>query len=464
MDYHSIHGHDVANFDTPLTHRVVTVSAADVLSQSSASSTTSETPALSSVPPPPRSSSRFISTSIETLDAILAGLPLPAAKEDGGPKQSRYVGGIRRAQVTEIWGPPGVGTSTLGMQLVANALRDGRTVAWLDCFQPLCEERLATIIEHQLRGMDPETDVGSVEDRFTRYTCPSLAHFIAMMCPPPPAQPACVPDDTSLLVIDSVSSLINYALPRTTDRKGAPLMANGRRGPTAYDKRTQVIQYVTAALERLAETRSIAIVVLTQCATRMQAERGAGLAPSLSADVWNRGIATRLVLFRDWAWNERESRPVGGRFVGIQKLNGHTSESGMDAIVPFDIMDEGLVEEHYTVISPRWARTIYKRKLDETDLESADTRRPKDDENYGWDEELANSLPQMPPQWQGSEDIMLGHRYDDEEEEEDEDENEEKEEEVENPIYTVDEDSTSIQRIPRRRSQSVADSEADSDV
>ena len=355
------------------------------------------------------------------------------------------------------------------MQLVANALRDGRTVAWLDCFQPLCEERLATIIAHQLRGMDPETDVRTVEDRFTRYTCPSLAHFITMVCPAPPAPPACVPDETSLFVIDSVSSLVNYALPRTTDRKGAPLMANGRRGPTAYDKRTQVIQYVTAALERLAETRNIAIVVLTQCATRMQAERGAGLAPSLSADVWNRGIATRLVLFRDWAWNEREGRPVGGRFVGIQKRNGHTSEtseSGMDAIVPFDILDEGLVEERYTVISPRWARTIYKRKLDETDLARVDhARRPKEDDNYGWDEELANSLPQMPPQWQGSEDIMLGHHYDDDEDDaEDEDEKDEKEEEVENPIYTVDEDSTSIQRIPRRRSRSVADSEAESDL
>lgn len=46
----------------------------------------------------------------------------------------------------------------------------------------------------------------------------------------------------------------------------------------------------------------------------------------------------------------------------------------------------------------------HKRKVDETDLEVPDS---EDDEDYGWAEEDESTLPQ-PPQWQGSEDILLG--------------------------------------------------------
>lgn len=172
---------------------------------------------------------------------------------------------------------------------------------------------------------------------------------------------------------------------------------------------------MAAALERLAETRNVAIVVLTQCASRVQTERGAALAPAINGVAWDRGITTRLVLFRDWAW--KDNRPVGGRFAGVQKLNGHESDTGIDSMVAFDITKVGLVEEHYTAVPPR--SSIYKRKLGDTEL----VPRSGDDDDYGWDHEDEDNLPSMPPQWQGSEDILLGHRrYEDEEEEADEDE------------------------------------------
>lgn len=44
-----------------------------------------------------------------------------------------------------------------------------------------------------------------------------------------------------------------------------------------------------------------------------------------------------------------------------------------------------------------------KRKLGETEFdEVADS----EDEDYGWDDE--DTLPSMPPQWQGSEDLLIG--------------------------------------------------------
>ncbi len=134
-------------------------------------------------------------------------------------------------------------------------------------------------------------------------------------------------------------------------------MANGKRGPAPHEKRTQVLQYITAALERLAETRNLAIVVLTQCATRVQAERGAALAPALNAFVWDRGISTRLALFRDWAW--KDSQPISGRFVGVQKVNGCGSGVCLDSIVAFDITEVSLLSFSLQEAESKWTKRIF---------------------------------------------------------------------------------------------------------
>jgi len=47
-----------------------------------------------------------------------------------------------------------------------------------------------------------------------------------------------------------------------------------------------------------------------------------------------------------------------------------------------------------------------KRKLEATDLEVPDSEG-EDDEDYGWAEEDEEDVPVMPPQWQGSEDILI---------------------------------------------------------
>ncbi len=45
-----------------------------------------------------------------------------------------------------------------------------------------------------------------------------------------------------------------------------------------------------------------------------------------------------------------------------------------------------------------------KRKLGDTDFEIPDS----DDEDYGWQGDDEDAMPDMPPQWQGSEDLLLG--------------------------------------------------------
>lgn len=111
MDYHARHGHDVCNFDLPSTRkckstwpfkaqnqtltpsldRLPTVSAADALEVLDGDAST------------------HVSTGLPDLDRALSGnassqpLNWPAEK-----------GGLSKGQVTEIWGPPGVGKTTMG--------------------------------------------------------------------------------------------------------------------------------------------------------------------------------------------------------------------------------------------------------------------------------------------------------------------------------------------------------------
>ncbi len=96
-----------------------------------------------------------------------------------------------------------------------------------------------------------------------------------------------------------------------------------------------MLQYVVGSFQKLAATRDLAVVVLTQCATKMQAERGATLIPAINAGVWEQGMSTRLVLFRDWPWGPSETR--GLRFVAVQKLHGKGTAALVDSVCSFGV-------------------------------------------------------------------------------------------------------------------------------
>ncbi len=114
--------------------------------------------------------------------------------------------------------------------------------------------------------------------------------------------------------------------------------------PTASARRLQVLQYITEALQKLAATRDLAVVLLTPCVTRMHAESGATIMPAMNAQVWDQAISTRLVLFRDWIW--RDSQPLSCRFVGIEKLNGKIIQGTIESVVAFNIGSVSSVPVH----------------------------------------------------------------------------------------------------------------------
>ncbi|KAI3331390.1 P-loop containing nucleoside triphosphate hydrolase protein [Ustulina deusta] len=370
--YESIHGKDVSSFDFASTHRLPTISAAQ---------------ALDDLKTDPR---QFIPTGLDALDRALADVSLG---DRDGPQRHR---GFRNGQVVEIWGPPASGKTTFAwaqsthylpyavrssvhsMQIAANALRDGCTVVWVDTFIPLCHPNLV------------------------HYFTPTLAHLVGLLCKPGASS---VPSGTSLVVIDGLSGLVNRAFPKNQEPR------RNHKGPGSAARRLQVLQSLTSALQKLSATRDLLVLVLSQCATRMQAEHGATITPAINASTWEQGVATRLVLFQDWTTVDADLRNI--RLAGVQKSNGQVSPNGLGLVFPFEICNNGLVgldlEPNQASLALAANPRRQKRKFDEADYEIADS----EGEDYGWEDEDEAEMPNMPPQWQGSEDLLLGRAEED---------------------------------------------------
>ena len=73
---------------------------------------------------------------------------------------------------------------------------------------------------------DGKDTTSKTSDDLVHYKCPTLAHFLALI-----GQDAvkCVPEGTSLVIIDSLSALLNYAFPRHTHATNTPI-SGGKKG------------------------------------------------------------------------------------------------------------------------------------------------------------------------------------------------------------------------------------------
>ncbi|KAJ4015615.1 hypothetical protein NW752_006536 [Fusarium irregulare] len=380
MDYHAIHGYDRASFDAPGTHRLPTISASQALDDLGSDAST------------------HVSTGIEDLNRSLLG-SAAVESQDAAPK-----GGVQRGQVTEIWGPPGTGKTALGLQLTANALCDGDAVVWIDCFQPLQPERLRAVtkaVKARRNEQSPsEVEATDAQEsdaaRFYQYSCFTLPHLVSLVSRP---TAKLIPVNTSLVVIDAFSALVNSALPKSHDGKST---SKNSKGPSPSVKRRQALQSIMSALHKLAATRNCAVVVLSQCATKMHSERGATLTAAVNANVWEQGVSTRLVTFRDWVWQENSL--TGVFLAGLQKVDGRACQEAVENIVAFKVEPDGIAQVPYEALQT-FELAQHKRKLGETELEVPDS---EDDEDYGWADEDEAAMPAPPPQWQGSEDLILG--------------------------------------------------------
>ena len=249
--------------------------------------------------------------------------------------------------------------------------------------------------------------------------------------------------------------------------------------PNPAARKFPILQSLTNTLQKLAATRNIAVVVLSQCVTKMRPGCGAVLVPAVSTTAWEQGLGCRVALFRDWGWNNEDGQAVNNvRLAQVIKAEGTALPDRRQKVVGFFIDEvclprflfrefktltflticstttlvlivltsfqnglELLDLPSTTLFDPSRpqlpaARNLpstpilpQKRKISATDLEVPDSEG-EDDEDYGWAEDDEEAVPVMPPQWQGSEDILIPPQgelevEDAEEEQEDEVEGEE---------------------------------------
>ena len=201
------------------------------------------------------------------------------------------------------------------------------------------------ILRHSAPGTSSAPLTGSSQDdkilnNICHYFAPTLPHLLALLAHPSPSFPS---HNTSLIVIDAVSSLFNQAFPKVVDIAGSKEKSSKLNDAAqwAVSRRWAVMGDFIAKLGRLAATRQIAILLTVQTATRVYAEMETCLYPALAGTAWDNGINARIVLFRDWVYRSAASSSQGGyvsgaRYAAVVKAGG-VSYEGLGRVVPFRI-------------------------------------------------------------------------------------------------------------------------------
>lgn len=89
------------------------------------------------------------------------------------------------------------------------------------------------------------------------------------------------------------------------------------------------------SLQTLASTKNVAVILLSQCATKMQTERGATLTPAINANLWEQGVSTRLVLFKDWQWGKGKAKTL--HLAAVQKVDGKSANGALELVSAFRV-------------------------------------------------------------------------------------------------------------------------------
>ncbi|KAJ4986820.1 rad55 protein [Stagonosporopsis vannaccii] len=347
---------------------------------------------------------RTVPTGLAQLDRLLAP---PSLR--GQP----VAGGFARGKVTEVCGPPGVGKTSLLLQAASTALREGRRVYWIDAAcAPLVPQRLHAMLAAHT-DTPPAATPAPLQSHFHHVVAPTLAHVLALFVRPPPSFPR---PSSSLVVIDSLSTLVDNAYPRTTDPR---LRNKTDHSRWAAGRRYAVVSDLIAAFTRLAALHDIALVITCQTITRIRGASRALLVPAMTGVEWENGISARLLLFRDWVPQQAHTQDNGDahrlqqtRFAGLVKLNGLAlaDEGGVGQVVPFAIESHGLCDMHLdpddtdanqhglcdthltlddtatSMVLPLQPRP-HKRTFD--DVDDITAGEPSSDEVYGWIEDDA---------------------------------------------------------------------------
>ena len=178
-------------------------------------------------------------------------------------------------------------------------------------------------------------------ERFHHFTTPSLPYLLALLSHQTSDFP---PEETSLIVVDSISTLFALAFPKTAENTSSQ-QSSVKQGDAAHwasGRRWAVMGDLISKISRLAVTKNIAVLLTSQMTTRIRSETGAVLHPAISGTAWESGISARIVIFRDWMFRESEDTSSQGEYIpgarcaGLLKAKGMSYE-GVGKVVSFVI-------------------------------------------------------------------------------------------------------------------------------
>lgn len=162
-------------------------------------------------------------------------------------------------------------------------------------------------------------------DKLHHFRTPSLLHLLALLAQPSESFP---PDNTGLVVIDTISSLFSQAYPKRFDYSsiGSAPQKKHSVAQWASGRRWAVMNDLISKVAKLAAIRNIAVVLCSQMTTKIRADTGAFLYPAMSGATWDGTIGNRIVIFRDWLTRiqgrERGKQDANIRFAGVLKAKG----------------------------------------------------------------------------------------------------------------------------------------------
>lgn len=274
-----------------------------------------------------------ISTSLPNLDqAFRSSFAMSSSK------------GLPRGQLTEVYGPPGVGKTAFAMQLASNALHEGDCVVWIDTGAPMPGPRFEKILKshHVPAGQNPPSSppvARSIQDlleHFTYLSLRTLPHLLVMFLHPTAKFP---PEKTALIVIDNVSSPFATAFLRSSDAKISTLdVARKHRLQWAANRKWAVAGDLASAMNKMAALKNMAIVVINQVATSLKGVKRAMLKPAISGAAWETAIHNQVVLWRDFAPGGSAldlSTASSVRLAEVVKAGGKIKPINSEAAVPF---------------------------------------------------------------------------------------------------------------------------------
>ncbi|KAI9732635.1 MAG: hypothetical protein M1834_003971 [Cirrosporium novae-zelandiae] len=288
-------------------------------------------------------------------------------------------GGIPRGGVTEVYGPPGVGKTGFCLQTCAHALRASHHVVWIDACYPVPGPRLNQILTScpsPPTTSSSQTPTTHLLKNFHHYFTPTLPHLLALLLTPPPSSsssptsPTFPPPGTSLLILDSISTLFSNAFPKnptpqipTTSTTSAAATKAKEKAKWTTTRKYAIAATVISKLEKLATVCNLAVMVTGQSTTKVRREGWASgfggngdggevvgtIEPIMTGPSWDSGIANRIVLYRDF-WHYGDGGVLSIRIAEVLKVSsggggggGGGSGDAQGKKIPFSILEGGLI-------------------------------------------------------------------------------------------------------------------------